>query len=336
MRFVRGAGTRGLAGIYPLHREDRGAIIRPLLDISRTEVESYLHVLQQPWREDASNADLHHTRNRVRHRLLPTLRNEYNPNIDASLARLAAIARDEEDYWAAECSRLLPFVLLPGKPVRGGGRAAGRTISIALNIEALAKHPPALQRRLIRAAAETLPLRMDSEQVEHALELAFTPGKSGKVLELHGGWALRRSFRELAFEPAKARAKMPDYSYRLPLGHSLQVAEAGTRLQIGAAAGADIEGYNRQNSLVELQPDDSFIVRNWRAGDRLVAHSGRARKVKELLQQMQVPVAARAGWPVVELDGRVIWMRGMPSPPLALRTPQGWATVVITEIEENE
>src|SRR5438270_760891 len=64
MRILRGTGARGLAGIAPTHNAKH--LVRPLLTTSRHEVEAYLTAKGQAWREDSSNLDLGHTRNRVR------------------------------------------------------------------------------------------------------------------------------------------------------------------------------------------------------------------------------------------------------------------------------
>ena len=83
LKFLRGAGTRGLAGIYPIVERENLRIVRPLLCVSRDEVETYLESLGQEWREDETNLDRRFTRNRVRHDLLPLLEREFNPNIRA-------------------------------------------------------------------------------------------------------------------------------------------------------------------------------------------------------------------------------------------------------------
>ena len=147
MKLLRGAWTEGLSGIYPVITPAKpltGRIVRPLLAVRREQIETYLREQNQPWREDSSNADIRHTRNHVRHELMPTLR-VFNPNIDQALANMAELARGEESRWQNELARLLPQILLPGKPVRGGGRAvstaSGQT-SLALEIERLRSFDP--------------------------------------------------------------------------------------------------------------------------------------------------------------------------------------------------
>jgi len=108
MRMIRGAGPRGLGGIYPrIPVEDDdgdicGEIVRPLLGIRRCELEQYLKHIGQPWREDSTNFDATLTRNRVRQLVVPLLEKEFNPAVAENLAELAEIARGEEDYWENE------------------------------------------------------------------------------------------------------------------------------------------------------------------------------------------------------------------------------------------
>jgi tRNA(Ile)-lysidine synthetase-like protein len=108
MRMIRGAGLRGLGGIYPrIAVEDDegeicGEIIRPLLTFRRRELRQYLFDIRQDWREDSTNADDAFTRNRVRQLVVPLIEKEFNPVFAENLAELAEIARVEEDYWENE------------------------------------------------------------------------------------------------------------------------------------------------------------------------------------------------------------------------------------------
>jgi tRNA(Ile)-lysidine synthase len=140
MRLIRGTGLRGLGGIYPrivvehdvedAGGEVHGEIVRPLLGLRRRELETYLADVKQPWREDSSNADSRFTRNRVRTLVLPLLEREFNPALVESLANLAEIARDEEDFWENEVSGWLGTVVQWTQPewargLRGFDRGQG-------------------------------------------------------------------------------------------------------------------------------------------------------------------------------------------------------------------
>jgi len=114
--ILRGTSVTGLAGM-PRSRPLSPAVtlLRPMLDISRQEVLDYLAALNQPYREDASNADTVFTRNRIRHELMPLLAEKYHPNVVDNLLRLGRNAKDAVDVIDSlatalmdECHRVDP------------------------------------------------------------------------------------------------------------------------------------------------------------------------------------------------------------------------------------
>jgi tRNA(Ile)-lysidine synthase len=195
-KLLRGAWTEGLSGVSPVIQGARGAIVRPFLGARRAEIEAWLREIGQAWREDATNADMTFTRNRLRHELLPILAS-YNPQIHSQLANMATLARDEEAYWQAELVRILPGLVMPGKPVRGGGRATSThpdEASVAFEIERLPQSA-ALRRRILRAAARQLGTALNFDQTERVMAM-LTPGGSRRqqlTAELHA----ERSPREI-------------------------------------------------------------------------------------------------------------------------------------------
>src|SRR6202453_740314 len=186
-KLLRGAWTEGLSGIHPVLVAESGSILRPFLENSRSTIEAWLLELQQPWREDASNQDMAHTRNRIRWQLLPLLRT-FNPQIAEQLARLATISADEEAYWQGELQLLLPALLLPGRPTPGGGRSASthpEEQTVAIEQVRLRELHPAMARRVLRAAARSLGARLSFEHTEQMLALAGS-SRGGKF-DLGGG-----------------------------------------------------------------------------------------------------------------------------------------------------
>jgi tRNA(Ile)-lysidine synthase len=301
-KFLRGAWTEGLSGIYPVVEFPEGRIVRPLLGTTRAEVEAFLGSLGQTWREDSSNRNLTFTRNRIRHELLPLLEG-WNPRLRQHLAQMAALARDEEIWWQAELMRLTSQLLLPGRPVRGGGRAAGDGTAgnISIDVTRLMALAPALQRRLLRFAAEQLGAGPDFPGTESLRELALA-GSAGQKRELAQGLLAERTHRELRMSvaPVKSGGAGPAREYRIEVPGTAQAAEFGLHIQIDTIEGSAVA------------PRSTAVLRNWRPGDRvLVRYSSGPRKVKEVLERMRVTGSGRALWPVLELDGRIVWMRGV-------------------------
>lgn len=113
-RLLRGTGLRGLCGI-PARRmlADGIEVIRPLLAVSRSDILSYLAALGQDYRTDRSNANRTHTRNRIRHELLPHLAEQYNPAVASALCRLARLASEAYQEREAQARALLAEAELP-------------------------------------------------------------------------------------------------------------------------------------------------------------------------------------------------------------------------------
>lgn len=299
LKVTRGAGTRGLAGIYPeikfgpsgAGRNSRTpSIIRPLLGIRRAELETFLNTIGQDWREDSSNRDLRHTRNRVRHGLMPRLERNLNPAVREALAETAEIARAEEEYWQAELDRILPTLWKDQK----------------LGVSSLIQLPLALQRRVVRAAAESLGLRLEFGHVEEVLAVAL--GEQPASANLPNQWTVSRKAGSLHFSP-KSPATKPDYEYALPVPGAVDVPEANTRFEARLVSAKP--GYNPEHLLDPALLPKELLVRNWRPGDRFwPAHSKSPKKIKELLQERQISGSERALWPVVANGTDVVWLRG--------------------------
>jgi tRNA(Ile)-lysidine synthase len=306
-KLLRGAWTEGLSGIHSVLAGESGNILRPFLDNSHAAIEAWLLWLQQPWREDASNQDLAHTRNRIRSQLLPLLRT-FNPQVAPQLARLASISADEEAYWQAELRRLLPALLLPGRPTRGGGRTAStRPEEETVGIERmrLGELHPAVARRVLRAVALRLGARLSFEHTEHLLEMAglaternsrSRPGK----FELPGGITAERSLREIRLTRS-ASPTPPARQYAFLIPGEIHALEYAVHLRGERAAAPQAGG-----------PACAATLRSWKAGDRvMLRHSRGPKKVAEVLDRLHVLGAARRNWPVVESAGKIVWMRGV-------------------------
>ena len=139
-RLLRGSGVRGLAGMAPAAPLADGIqILRPLLTVRRQEIEQWLTSRGQTWLHDVSNLDTRYTRNRIRHVLLPLLRREFNPDVDAALCRLARQCRELVEERTAAAAGQLAAALLEATPSL-----------VRLDVQPLASLPPATRREAFR------------------------------------------------------------------------------------------------------------------------------------------------------------------------------------------
>ena len=288
-KFLRGAWTEGLSGIHPELRFAEGRIVRPLLKTTRADVEAYLKKIGQAWREDSTNRQLTFTRNRIRHELLPLLET-WNPRLREHMAAMAELARDEEAWWQSEVEKLAPQLLLPGRAVRGGGRAAGEGTSFSIDVKRLAALPAAMQRRLLRSAAERLGTAPDFEATEAVRAMALN-GRAGQKLELEGGLRAERTPRELRIAAGSAAGSETPAGLTVLIPGEVVAPEFGLRLRIE-------RGVSENGTPADAR---TATLRIWRAGDRVtLRYSSGPRKVKEVLERLKVTGSERAVWPVLE------------------------------------
>jgi tRNA(Ile)-lysidine synthase len=315
MRILRGTGVRGLAGIAPSQKTKH--LIRPLLTTSREELVAYLNALGQSWREDSSNLDLSHTRNRVRHTLLPLLEREFNPAIRETLADLGELARAEEDFWSHELAVLLPRLVQEGTPSRSGRTSSGESEGVlALELARLKDLPLAIQRHIFHSLAQRMGVALEFKHIQQLT--SFVEQKAGKKMVLPRDLLVNRTARELQF--TRFVPDLPnDYCYSLPIPGEIAVPELGfsIRAHLITAGKQKASGYNAATLLDRSLLGPTLTVRNWRAGDRFFpVHSHSPKKVKELLQPArlgrELSSVQRRTWPVIESAGQIVWMRGFP------------------------
>lgn len=325
-RFLRGSGTAGLAGIRPVTSD---GLIRPLIEIDRTDVEQFLRVRSIAWREDSSNASMRFARNQIRHGLMPLLARDWNPAIAETLSHTAAWAQAEEMYWEEELDRL------------SEGRLVKKNGAVLLHAPGLDALPPAVARRLIRRAIERAKgdLRgVDFNHVEAVRHLAHR-------LQGHGhaavpGLEVIRSFEWLRLAPLPAGSHADPYRVATPVPGSLRLPGSGSAISLELIEKSETFGafesvYNIGVGCMDWRlVAGSLEFRSWTPGDRYqpLGSSG-TEKIKDLFQRARIPVWERRGWPVL-WDGRgIVWARQFgPSAQVVANS----TSTVILRIRESE
>ena len=308
-KLLRGAWTEGLGGISPVVRPEnassaRGIILRPMLSATRAQVEAYLQALHQPWCEDSTNQDLVHTRNRLRHHLMPILK-DYNPQLALQLSRVATIARDEEAWWQREVSRVGKSLLLPGRPVRGGGRASSthpEERSAAFELERLRALDPAMRRRVLRWAVSEVGASsgIDFEQTERLMEMCSGGDQKMKRLDFSAVLSIQKTARELQFlRIASGRLAEPIQAMELPIPGSVKHLTSGWGFLTTQLANPGV-------------PVASAVIRAALPADRVTLRYTRGpKKVKEIFERLQVSPEERGSRLVVAWEGQILWMEGV-------------------------
>jgi tRNA(Ile)-lysidine synthase len=331
LRLLRGAGPRGLAGIHPRS----GAIVRPMIECGREEVRGFLREQGIAYREDATNADVGILRNRVRHELLPLLRDRFTPGIVSVLDREATIARDDAAYLEAEAARVGARLITV--------TAAGAEILS----DALLAEPPALSRRVLHEAQRQVSGRpfIDFAAVDALWEYVAS-GATGP-LDLPGQRAERVGGRVVLSRRAGRRAVRPGalaFEYRLDVPGRVNVPEAGCEILAettalkGPGAAADLL-LSRTGAVAVVDAgrvEEPLVVRNRRPGD-LVRPLGLAghKKLQDLFVDLKIRRTERDLVPlIVDRRGLIVWVCGCAIAEDARVTDRTEAVVVLRMVQE--
>ena len=192
LRLLRGSGPDGLGGIP--ERSPDAVIVRPLLAVSRLEIQAFASAQGLVWREDASNAKPDYARNRLRLHWLPGLASEFNPQLLRALGGLAEAQRRDAEWIDAQVEREVT------------SRFAVDGKWLVIEAKDWAELPEALARRVARAALRRSGAGREVSRVHLMRMLAFLrTGRRGTHIELPGGrvlWRERAGFRLGPLAPA--------------------------------------------------------------------------------------------------------------------------------------
>jgi tRNA(Ile)-lysidine synthase len=181
--LLRGSGADGLSSLT-WHRLLTPTIrlVRPLLDVTRQETLQFCQQLELPIWFDAANDNLKYARNRIRNELIPYLRNNFNPQVEKSLAQTAELLRADAEYLENQAKQLLEQAIVPKQN--------------KLNRFCLRKAPIALQRRALRQFLYRIIDKTPTfEQIEAIIYLIDAPNKTrtstlpgGAIAQVEGEW----------------------------------------------------------------------------------------------------------------------------------------------------
>ena len=303
MRFLKGSGPAGLAGIS--RRRERW--VRPLLDTTRQEIDSYLTERGLASWQDPSNSDQRHFRSWVRHELLPRIEARV-PQVRANLQTATGVFDENRRGW----DELLDQLPVLEVTVEEGG------ISVAA--APLRGYSSAVVRSLLRALGFRIGAGLGKGQLDRLQRLVLQ-GHTGQTVDLVGGGR-----GELAFDRLRLFRGPPHLTeYRVPLAGEVAAAEIGD-WRLACSRSTPPDRIPRGGFATWVAPEASLVVRPWRPGDRIRPIRGRgSRLVVRCMQDSKVPWSLRPKWPVFEHLGVVIWVPGVCRSDLLLPDPTALA-----------
>jgi tRNA(Ile)-lysidine synthase len=279
-RLAVSPGSRALLGMEPR----RGRLVRPLLHATREQTRAWCESRGLGWREDASNLDPGFARSRIRHEVLPALR-DLNPAAERGIAETSAQLRDEAEVLESAVDDAL-----------------GTTGVGGVAVSELRSLPPALARLMLRRLAEAAsggihPL--SREQAEAVMRLGKKPGSAS--LDLGRGLRAVSEYGTIRFALGPDAPPPDPVRLAVPGAARFGPWEVEARLGRGGEAELSAAEIGRQ-----------LVVRAWREGDRMrPAGLGGGKSLQDLFTDRKVPRALRQTLPVVETGGEIAWVAGV-------------------------
>ncbi len=308
--MLRGAGLSGLAGM-PYLRD--GVIVRPLLSSTRAQLLKFLQDEGLSYRQDSSNRSLHYRRNRIRHELLPLLRQIAPGGIEALLRQAELLRADEE------CLEEMVVAQWPAlvQPEPGG--------SYRIDRRQFLKTPAGLQRRLIRRLWREFESegRAPSSRVVEAVRRFASQKSSGQeltfrdvVLRRHRAWvAVSPRLRGEERSAGTMQAAAP-VIVTVPSTIRWAGTDAQFHVQVlsGAAAAEHVASRSCRTAVFDADlVVEPLVMRGWRAGDRIapIGMAGKRKKLQDLFTDAKIPRSTRAKIPVFADAEGVLWVAGV-------------------------
>lgn len=305
MRLFRGSGLKGLGGILPVRD---GRIIRPLIEVPRTDIEAYCSLNDLEPRMDHTNLESDYERNRIRLEVIPYLEAHFNPGLADTLARTADLFREDE--------RLLERVTQEAYEVIRLASSGAAASEVGMSLKAFSGYEPALKRRLIRHLAREacggVLTDFSQAHTEAVLELT-TRHEGSKSLQLGVVEAervydvlwMRRTGAERLKDSEAALESRASLDGENPLKWEV-LLEPITREQWTLRRGAS-DGIAVDLDLVQ----GALCVRYREPGDRFKPFGMQeSKKLKRFMIDEKIPEAKRHKIPLVCDENRIIWVYG--------------------------
>ena len=300
MNIARGSGIHGLSGMRVVSRmpeQQDIRLLRPLLGISKVDLESYCRQHKLPFRLDETNADISYRRNFVRHEILSRL-TRLNPDLLRAFARLTEAAAVDEDYIDASFEK----TVMPKLRISPGRWQIGKAEFASLH--------SALQRRFMIKAYKKLSPEPAALAHELVLDLVAwsQAARVGDRRDMSGALQLCLRYDGISIERKDAVMRFEPYRL-IPAGIDQKLAldqpflDHNLAIRLSLAEGESAEGVHlRLPSTLELR------LRTRKPGDRFAPKGmgGHSRKIKRWMIDRKIPREIRDRIPLVCADGEVI------------------------------
>jgi tRNA(Ile)-lysidine synthase len=302
LNLLRGSGLGGLKGILPMRE---GKFIRPLIEVSRPEIIAFLSEAGISYCHDSSNQSNIYLRNKIRTELIPYLKEKFNPRIEESLAQMAEILRQDDEYIRNSVQEALKSTYIQNQSNR----------IISLNIEYIKGLAPTIRSRLFKKILESLNPEKNGFSFSNikVLERLAQATESGKRISLPLGIEAKREYDSLILERDKICLKQVDYEYPVNIPGIIHVKETNRTISIEKTFRDKIDQHNKNKVYLDLDKiQQPVILRNRRDGDRFQPLGMKGRqKIKSLFINQKIPRNKRNEIMLLVDQSSVIWIENI-------------------------
>jgi tRNA(Ile)-lysidine synthase len=311
MHLFRGSGPLGISGIPPVRE---GKIVRPLIKLKRDEILRFLKENRIDYVLDKSNEDRKHLRNRVRHDLIPSIKASIQPQITATLTRLAHITKAEEEWLG----QLIEPIFEESIHRRLSNR-------LVFSVDRLKVMHPALQRRILRKAVSEIKgdLRCITYTHIESARKHLKGGVSNGSTDLPDRIRVSKSGMKLTISkephPLRETAATPRhlrFDYHIQKPETVVVKEIRASIKFSRISVPDgMNSLNTGHRIAFFAMNNvrfPLILRNFHPGDRFspLGMTG-TQKVKDFFINNKISREDRGKYPMLLSDGRIIWVVGL-------------------------
>lgn len=302
MNIIRGSGLEGICGMKFL----REKIIRPMLNISRDEVEEYLKDQNLEPRIDSSNLETCYTRNKLRLKLIPFINDSFGINVTNSVVRLSNIIKDDNDFLEEVCQETFLKVVEKSEDCQ-----------IIIDLKKFSKLHKALKNRIIRYIVKNLKgnlIGIENINIEQVVDLALN-GNTSSAINLPFGIIVSKSYNQLRFRKdyKKGVDKITDKVVNIP---DEILLESGGKLitSVEDLDGLDKNLIKRVSKSYEQYFDydkieGQLVLRARTEGDRINLYKGKSsKKLKEYFIDNKVDREIRDSIPLIAYKNEILWI----------------------------
>lgn len=294
MRFFRGTDIKGLSGISP----KREQIIRPLLGVTRKEIEDYCKTYEVPFRHDETNFMPIYTRNKIRLECTPYIERAINPSFIKVLGEHSQLYREEEEFLESHTTSLFEIV------------ASQKGNEIFLDEKLLKTYHPYMQKRLFLMAIGKLTGSLKDVSSKHLENcLALMEGQSGKEIHLPEEVTLRKIYDKLIL--TKGKRQSVSYAKSLSLGiHEIEEANIVLSLKIVSKETIHQKSENIYTKYIDYgRIKNGLQIRTRQPEDYISLGTGK-KKLKKMFIDDKISKDVRDGLPLIADGDEIIWVIG--------------------------